>query len=135
MYLDRIPGLSEHFIYANDDTMLNRSLEQRDFFSEEGKPMVWMYKPSRKSFTPKNGGDILSNHVITDWEQTLVRAWELYREKMDIQFPSTRLHTHLTPTQKHFSERFSKNTLNFMFATQLRSEQATKYRGFFSPTK
>lgn len=87
MYLDRIPGLSEHFIYANDDTMLNRSLEQRDFFSEEGKPMVWMYKPSRKSFTPKNGGDILGNHVITDWEQTLVRAWGLYREKNGYSIP------------------------------------------------
>lgn len=81
MYLDRIPGLSEHFIYANDDTMLNRPLEPSNFFSEEGKPIVWMSKPSGKDFTPKNSGEILGNHSINDWKQTLARAWDFYRKK------------------------------------------------------
>lgn len=80
MYLDRIPGLSEHFIYANDDTMLNRPLEQSDFFSAEGKPIVWMSKPSGKDFTPNNVGEILGKRAVNDWKQTLAHAWDSYRE-------------------------------------------------------
>ena len=47
MYLDRIPGLSEQFIYSNDDIFLNRPLEEKDFFTEDGAPIVWM---SKKTF-------------------------------------------------------------------------------------
>jgi hypothetical protein len=35
----RIPGLSEHFIYLNDDCMLLRPLKEEDFF-REGRPVV-----------------------------------------------------------------------------------------------
>lgn len=45
----RIPGLSEHFIYANDDFFLNSSVREDDFF-REGKPVLhgeWS-KPERK---------------------------------------------------------------------------------------
>ena len=37
----KIPGLSEHFLYANDDTFVNRPLT-KDFFFEKGKPIVRM---------------------------------------------------------------------------------------------
>ena len=35
----KIPGLSEHFLYANDDTFINRPLK-RSFFFKKGKPIV-----------------------------------------------------------------------------------------------
>lgn len=35
----RIPGLSEHFIYANDDFFLNAPLQETDFF-REGRPVL-----------------------------------------------------------------------------------------------
>ncbi len=35
-----IPGLSEHFLYANDDMFFNRPVTPNDFFTEEGLPIV-----------------------------------------------------------------------------------------------
>ena len=41
--LDRIPGLSEQFVYSNDDTFLNRPIPPEFFFSTDGRPR---YRPS-----------------------------------------------------------------------------------------
>lgn len=38
--LQNIPDLSEHFLYANDDMFFNRSAEIKDFFTEDGRPIV-----------------------------------------------------------------------------------------------
>jgi hypothetical protein len=40
--LDRIPGLSEQFVYANDDMFLNRPIPSDFFFSTDGRPR---YRP------------------------------------------------------------------------------------------
>lgn len=40
--LDRIPGLSEHFILANDDFFFLKKVDQSYFFSEEGIPIFRM---------------------------------------------------------------------------------------------
>lgn len=48
-FIYRIPGLSEHFIYANDDAFINRSAFPRDFFSPDGLPIVKLKrKPLRR---------------------------------------------------------------------------------------
>ncbi len=39
-HLHLIPGLSEHFLYANDDTFINRSVSHSDFFGEDGLPII-----------------------------------------------------------------------------------------------
>ncbi|KAF0338470.1 sugar phosphotransferase [Pediococcus acidilactici] len=39
LFLDRIPGLSEKFVYFNDDMLLNAPVSKNDFFSEDGLPM------------------------------------------------------------------------------------------------
>lgn len=36
MFLDKIPGLSEHFIYANDDIYAMKPMVAENFFSEDG---------------------------------------------------------------------------------------------------
>lgn len=41
-YLHRIPGLSEHFIYANDDMFIGRAVGKRFFFDARGR-MVCRY--------------------------------------------------------------------------------------------
>lgn len=38
--LYRIPGLSEHFLYANDDNFFNRPVSPSDFFTADGYPIV-----------------------------------------------------------------------------------------------
>jgi len=41
-HLHRIPGLSEHFLYFNDDVMLLRPTTPADFFDEEGRCIVYL---------------------------------------------------------------------------------------------
>lgn len=45
----RVPGLSEQFIYCNDDFMLGRPLSPGDFFLPDGRPILWLLRRSRKS--------------------------------------------------------------------------------------
>lgn len=47
--LFRIPGLSERFLYANDDMFFNRPVAPADFFTSEGAPIVrFNRRPFRK---------------------------------------------------------------------------------------
>lgn len=49
LFLHRIPGLSEHFLYANDDMMINRPVTPSNFFAPDGLPYIFMLrKPMRK---------------------------------------------------------------------------------------
>lgn len=47
--LFRIPGLSEHFLYANDDMFFNRPVSPQDFFTADGLPVLrFSRRPFRK---------------------------------------------------------------------------------------
>lgn len=39
-FLYRIPGLSEHFLYANDDMFLNKPVTPETFFAKDGLPII-----------------------------------------------------------------------------------------------
>lgn len=39
-FIYRIPGLSEHYLFANDDMLLNRAVSPSDFFTPEGYPVM-----------------------------------------------------------------------------------------------
>lgn len=41
-HLHRIPGLSEHFLYANDDTFFGNHVSPQDFFTGDGKFKVFL---------------------------------------------------------------------------------------------
>lgn len=48
-FIWRIPGLSEYFLYSNDDMYINRPVTPATFFAEDGLPYLFMnYKPFRK---------------------------------------------------------------------------------------
>lgn len=48
-FLYKIPGLAEHFLYANDDTFINKPIYPHTFFAEDGFPIVrFCRKPFRK---------------------------------------------------------------------------------------
>lgn len=81
MYLDRIPGLSDHFVYANDDMMLSRPLMPWDFFDAQGRPILWMSNAGADKMTSMRANLILNDDSINSWQKTLIRAWELYRRK------------------------------------------------------
>lgn len=43
-FLHRIPGLSEHFLYANDDMYINRPVTPENFFATDGMPIIYMFR-------------------------------------------------------------------------------------------
>ena len=48
-YLDKIPGLSEHFLFSNDDMYINQPVTPATFFAADGLPILYMNrKPFRK---------------------------------------------------------------------------------------
>jgi len=68
-HLHRIPGLSEHFLYANDDMYINRPVTPGDFFAEDSLPKIRLNRrPLRKwifLFKTKVLGIRLRNYVQT----------------------------------------------------------------------
>lgn len=48
-HLHRIPGLAEHFLYANDDMYINRPVTPSTFFAKDGMPIIrFNRRPFRK---------------------------------------------------------------------------------------
>ncbi|MCM1168446.1 MAG: Stealth CR1 domain-containing protein [Bacteroides sp.] len=43
-FLSRIPDLSEHFLYSNDDTFLNRPVSPSTFYTPEGLPIIRLHR-------------------------------------------------------------------------------------------
>ncbi len=43
----KIPNLSEHFIYCNDDVIFGKPAAKSDFFAADGKPRSWRKAPNR----------------------------------------------------------------------------------------
>lgn len=79
-FLYKIPGLAEHFIYANDDMFINKPVTQETFFGKDGLPIVrFNRRPFRKwtlLFKEKVQGKRLSNYV-----QTIRNSAELVEKK------------------------------------------------------
>ena len=54
MFLDKIPGVSEHFIYANDDWYAISPMKPEDFYTEDGKIKVGFRERQLKDFLQFN---------------------------------------------------------------------------------
>lgn len=84
-FLYKIPNLSEHFLYANDDMFINKPVEKSDFFGEDGKPIIrFNRRPFRKLtllFKEKIQKKTLSNYV-----QTIRNSAELAEKKYGIYY-------------------------------------------------
>lgn len=80
-FLYKIPGLAEHFIYANDDMFINKPVTPETFFGKDGLPIVrFNRRPFRKwtlLFKEKVQGKRLSNYV-----QTIRNSAELVEKNM-----------------------------------------------------
>lgn len=58
LYLSKIPGLSEHFILANDDTLIAAPVEKSFFFTADGKPVIRLHPQKTRVKT-----DCYSRHI------------------------------------------------------------------------
>ncbi len=79
-YLHKIPGLSEKFIYANDDIFINKPLSPA-FFFKGNKPRVRMthYERFREV---KDEQDFQAKFAqVATWMQTNLNVWKLLFQK------------------------------------------------------
>ena len=72
MYIPFIPGLSEHFLYANDDMFVWSKVEKNFFFPEVGKT----YCRFSKKIQPKK--------IFSQYRQLLLNAYQKISQKYDI---------------------------------------------------
>lgn len=67
LYLDKIPGISSHFVYFNDDMLLNSYVKPDNFFSSDGVPLDMavpaVLEPHQGfDFLPFNNSYVLNQH-------------------------------------------------------------------------
>jgi len=115
-YLHEIPGLSEHYIYLNDDVFLGRPCHKTDFFTANALPLAFVDWRKRRLFgygytkTPHamsyfNTLEILKKHGVTTdsrfitahgpyalTKSTVREAFDFYREEIEA-FASNRFRT------------------------------------------
>lgn len=82
-YLHRIPGLAEHFLYANDDMFFTAPLAPNFFFAPDGWPFVRLKrKPLGKwHYRAKVAGKALLGKRPGSYRATIHRAAELVERK------------------------------------------------------
>ena len=121
-FLYNIPGLSEHFLYANDHMFVNRPVKPDDFFAQDGLPIVrFNRRPLRKFtlwFKEKVQGRALSNYV-----QTIRRSAEMVEKKYGIYYGGKTHHNidaYLKSDYQHAAQVFDSE-IKATFANHVRS--------------
>lgn len=121
-FLYNIPGLSEHFLYANDDMFVNRPVKPDDFFAQDGLPIVrFNRRPLRKFtlwFKEKVQRRALSNYV-----QTIRRSAEMVEKKYGIYYGGKTHHNidaYLKSDYQHAAQVFDSE-IKATFANHVRS--------------
>jgi hypothetical protein len=83
-FIYKIPDLSEHFIYLNDDMFFNDLLKPDFFFAADGFPIVRL---KRKTFGLWNYRlHKLLKGNISDYKQSLVNASKWFKKNFDKQY-------------------------------------------------
>lgn len=83
-FLYKIPDLSEHFLYANDDMFVNADLET-SFFFKEGLPVMRMLYDPFTSY--KNNLKRALNININSYRLAIENAYKLFQKKFNVLYP------------------------------------------------
>lgn len=80
-HIANIPGLSEHFLYGNDDTFFGRPLTPSFFFTDEGEPIVFV-KRFEKFKSIHGEVDFQKKYnIVSTWMKTNLISWKLLYER------------------------------------------------------
>ena len=136
----RIPGLSEHYIYANDDIYPIAELTKDDFFDDDGNPKIRVYTVP---YTTNVSADYykrtlkktekLCNPNFTDcdvlyrdghsWNAMRVSTWKMLSEKYEKELKEsiTRFRSEINITQQlytywvYFNEPYSEREFDVKY--------------------
>lgn len=83
-FLHRIPGLSEHYLFANDDCFINRPVKKEDFFTSEGFPVIRLNRRWFRKLTLKFRKHIRKkpeshyNHIVENAARLVEKKYGRY---------------------------------------------------------
>ncbi len=121
-FIYKIPGLSEYFLYANDDTFLGRPVEPGTFFTRDHLPIIRFrrkyFKTLRLMFKEK-----VLRKPVKNYDQIIKNAAELVKGKYGIYYRGRTHHNidaYLKSNCRHAEEVF-REEIEATFANHVRS--------------
>ncbi len=123
-YLYRIPGLSEQFLYSNDDMYLNKALSAGDFFTPEGFPIIrFTWKPFRKLrwFWREK----IRKRPLMNYSRTIARASRLVYDKYGIYYtgmPHHNIDSYLKSDMERVAEDVLREEFSAINKNRMRSD-------------
>ncbi len=122
-YLYKIPGLSEHFLYANDDMFFNAKIGPEFFFNSEGMPIVRLQRSFLGNWMSRIRG--IFNIPTNIYRKTIDRAARLIKEKFGKYYSGTPHHnidSYLKTDYRNVVEKDFKDEILSTLINHLRSE-------------
>lgn len=123
-FLYKIPGLAEHFLFANDDMYLNKEVTEMDFFTQQGFPIVRLVRKSfrriRWFFREKVRNKHLSNYrtMIVRSSQLVDRKYGTYYTGM----PHHNIDSYLKSDYKRMVEEVFRNEFSANNKNKVRND-------------
>lgn len=121
-FIYRIPNLAEHFIYANDDMLINRPVTPESFFAKDGLPIVRLNRRPFRRWTLLFKEKVLKK-PLSNYNITIRNSAELVYKKYGIYFNGKTHHNidaYLKSTYQYTSEIF-KNEIAATYSNHVRS--------------
>lgn len=110
--LPYIPGLSEHFLYANDDCYVRVPLEKSFFFNQEGNPRMYVKYKQR-------------TYNTNLWLAQIQKAHQLIAQKYPLNFAITPSHNMEPYRKSYFLEAIDEYTEEFNKTTRSKFRQSS----------
>lgn len=111
-HLHRIPNLSEHFIYFNDDMFLGRLVSPLDFFTKDGKIRVLL---ESSACLPSGSPRESDNSFLLACRNTNILLDEHYgsaRRKLIYHAPYALMKSYMEQAEMEFYEAFDSTSLH-----------------------
>jgi len=122
-HIYKIPGLSEHFLYSNDDMFLNKPVQPGMFFAADGLPIIRQFpKPFRRLqwFWRVH----IRKKPLLQYGQAISNASELVKKKYGIYFnskPHHNIDAYLKSNCQRVAEDIFKEELEAVLSHRIRS--------------
>ncbi|GAB1416246.1 hypothetical protein MASR2M117_16520 [Paludibacter sp.] len=120
-FIHRIPYLSEHFLYANDDMLVNANLSPSFFFADDGFPYArFQYQLFQQTETKLKE---FFNIRINNYRRSIINATKLINSRFDVYFNGVSHHNfdgYLKNDLKNLIEVDFKNEFESVFTNKFR---------------
>lgn len=119
-FLCKIPGLSEHFLYADDDMFFNKNVTKSTFFTANGLPIFRLcFRPFRKLTL------LFKGKKVSTYNRRIQNAAKLVEKKYGKYYngkPHHNIDSYLKSTCLHTIEQVFKEEIEATLSNHLRTE-------------